>query len=81
MTTDEMDGIFTEEDRKNKYTVMFQCAKCSKWTRHENWIPGEKNEHVPCTNCKEIHYDSGSIKSLRSYNPLTDNKRKVKIKK
>lgn len=77
-TTFEMDGLFTEEDIKNRYTVMFQCKICKKWTRHDNWITGEKNEYKPCSSCGAISYDSTSIKSLRTYNPLTDNKRKVK---
>ena len=78
MTTYEMDGLFTEEDIKNRYTVMFQCRSCRAWTRHENWLPGEKNKHVPCNKCSEIEYDGSSIKSLRTYNPMFDNKRKIK---
>lgn len=73
-----MDGLFTEEDIKNRYTVVFQCKKCKKWTTHYDWEPGEKHEHVPCQECGAVAYDSTSIKSLRTYNPLTDNKRKVK---
>lgn len=78
MTTYEMDGLFTEEDIKNRYTVVFQCRNCKKWTIHHNWVPGEKNKHVHCNECGEVNYDPTSCKSLRSYNPLTDNKRKVK---
>lgn len=77
-TTDEMDGLLTEEDIKNRHTVVYQCKLCRKWTKHENHIPGERNEHVPCEDCGEIHYDESSIKSWRTYNPLTDNKRKIK---
>jgi len=80
-TTFEMDGLFTEEDIKNRHTVVFQCRNCNKWTIHKNWIPGNKNEHIPCDNCQSIDYDISSIKSLRTYNPVTDNKRRVKKKK
>lgn len=78
MTTDQMDGILTDEDKKNRHTVMFQCKNCRQWTRHYNWVSGETNEHVPCSNCGEMNYDNSSIKSVRTYNPLTDNKRKIK---
>lgn len=77
-TTYEMDGLFTEEDIKNRHTVVFQCKECKKWTTHYEWIPGESNKHVPCGSCGATHYDATSIKSLRTYNPVTDNKRKVK---
>lgn len=77
-TTYEMDGLFTEDDIKNRYTVVFQCSLCKKWTTHYNWMPGERNQHKPCMGCGEIRYDARSIKSLRTYNPLTDNKRKIK---
>lgn len=77
-TTFEMDGLFTEEDIKHRYTVVFQCRSCKKWVTHYNWLPGEKNVNVPCTGCGETNYDSTSIKSLRTYNPLTDNKRRPK---
>lgn len=77
-TTLEMDGFFTQEDIDNRHTVVFQCKNCRKWTKHENWLPGEANRHIPCSGCGETKYDSSSIKSLRSYNPTTDNKRKIK---
>lgn len=71
-----MDGLFTEEDIKNRNTVVFQCKKCKKWTTHVDYII--KREYVPCSGCGEVNYDQTSIKSLRTYNPLTDNKRKIK---
>ena len=77
-STEEMDGLFTEEDIKNRYTVMFQCKLCRKWTRHDNWVPGANNKHLPCSSCGKTAYDLRSIKSLRSYHPLIDNKRKIK---
>jgi hypothetical protein len=80
-TTFEMDGLFTEEDIANRHTVVFQCQGCNKWTPHKNWLPGEKNEYIPCTTCGEKMFDSSSIKSLRTYSPLTDNKRRIKKKK
>lgn len=80
LTTYEMDGLFTEEDIKNRNTVVFQCIDCKDWTTHYNWVMFENTEHVPCQGCGAKHYDSTSIKSLRTYNPLTDKKRKIKIK-
>lgn len=78
LSTEEMDGIFTDEDRKNKDTVVFQCKNCRKWTVHKNWISGEHNRYLPCEHCSKTDYDMRSIKSLRTYNPVTDNKRKIK---
>jgi len=76
-TTAEMDGLETVEDMRNRNTVVFQCKNCNKWTSHQNY----KGEHVPCNNCGEINYDNTSIKSLRTYNPDTDNKRRPKADK
>lgn len=80
-TTYEMDGLFTEEDIDNRYTVVFQCLDCKKWTQHENWVTDENNTHIPCVHCGTTSYDGSSIKSLRTYNPLTDNKRRPKAQK
>lgn len=77
MTTLEMDGVFTEEDIENFYTVMLQCKSCRVWTRYDNWVPGENNRTKPCV-CGENNYDRRSIKSLRTYEPLLDRKRKPK---
>lgn len=76
-TTAEMDGLLTQDDMRNRNKVVFQCQECNKWTTHY-WIAGEKNKYIPCTNCGEIKYDSTSIKSLRTYDPDKDNKRKIK---
>lgn len=78
MTTLEMDGIFTDEDIKNRYSVVFQCKLCRRWTRHDNYLPGEHNTFRPCSNCGETAYDRASVKSFRTYNPLSDIKRKPK---
>lgn len=77
-TTYEMDGLLTEEDIKNRHTVYFQCKDCRKWTKHYDWVPGEKNKHIPCSWCSKTNYDGSSIKSARTFNPLIDNKRKIK---
>lgn len=79
-TTDHMDGLYTSADIKNRHTVVFQCKSCRKWTTHYNWLPGEHNEHIPCRGCGETNYDESSIKSYRTYNPDTDNKRRPKIR-
>lgn len=78
-TTYEMDGLFTQEDIDNRNSVMFQCTKCNKWTKHVDYLLNR--QHVPCSNCGEKSYDSSSIKSIRTYNPDTDNKRRMSKKK
>lgn len=78
-TTAEMDGLFTQEDMRERNSVMFQCNKCNKWTKHTDYLLTRK--HVPCSNCGETSYDSSSIKSVRTYNPDTDNKRRIAAKK
>lgn len=75
-TTAEMDGLLTVEDMRIRHDVVFQCMNCNKWTRHSNWKQGEINAHKPCSNCGEIYYDPTSIKSWRTYNPDTDNKKR-----
>lgn len=77
-TTAEMNGLFTQEDMRNRHSVMFQCQKCNKWTKHTDY--SLNHEHVPCFNCGEIAYDSGSIKSIRTYDPEKDAKRKPQQK-
>lgn len=75
-TTYEMDGLLTQEHIDNRNTIVLQCRLCKKWTIHRDYLINRK--HPPCINCGDISYDTASIKSLRSYNPLTDNKRKIK---
>lgn len=75
-TTEEMDGLITDEDKANKHKVMAQCKNCNKWTQQS--IEDRSQPYRPCYNCGEVSYDIQSIKSLRTFNPLTDNKRKVK---
>lgn len=75
LTTYEMDGLFTQEDIDNRYKVMRQCRDCKKWSQMQ------VDEHPKCAFCGEINYDPLSTKSLRTYNPQTDNKRKPKVKK
>jgi rRNA maturation endonuclease Nob1 len=72
-TTFEMDGLFSQEDIDNRHKVMKQCTRCSKWTQQNT-----EREDIPCTNCGAIAFDIQSTKSLRTFNPLTDNKRKIK---
>lgn len=77
-TTYEMDGLFTEEDIKNKDVVVFQCRSCRKWTPHKLTAHDVWFDYVPCQHCGEVNYDMSSIKSLRTYNPFIDDKRKIK---
>jgi len=80
-TTAEMDGLLTKEDMRDRRTIVLQCQLCNKWTTHNNWAPVEKNSYIPCTICNVVNYDLSSIKSLRTYNPVFDNNRKIKIHK
>lgn len=80
ISTLEIDGLFTPEDIQNKDTVVFQCRQCKKWTVHLHHVAGEE-KYIPCMNCGQIDYDLTSIKSLRTYNPEVDKKRKPKVRK
>lgn len=71
LTTDEMDGLFTEKDIAQKYLVYLQCRKCTKWTSMDYREP-----HKRCMECGADEYDSTSMISARTFNPL--NKRKIK---
>ena len=75
-TTDKMDGLFTAEDKANKHKVMMQCNSCGEWTQNEVWQPP-----APCTGCGSKQYDPTSTISLRTFNPLTAKRRKIKSKR
>ena len=75
-TTAEMDGLLTVEDMRSRFRVVLQCINCNKWTEMKH-APG-KTEMVDCSNCGRRAYDSSSIKSVRTYDPEKDNKRRVK---
>ena len=92
-TTAEMDGLLTQEDMRMRDQVVVQCFTCCRWTQqtlHSPYTPctaiikGQvyvdgRNKAVP--GCGGMNYDSTSMKSLRSYNRDTDNKRKPKPQK
>lgn len=69
-TTDEMDGIFTEEDRAEKYNAYAQCVDCFKWT----YIIGSEASHGSissagtCEHCGGHRFDPHSVTSKRSFN-------------
>lgn len=76
-TTAEMDGLLTQGDMRNRFKVMKQCKNCLKWTQQDTRKPD-----VPCHNCgAPDSYDIQSTKSLRTFDPAKDNKRKIKYKK
>lgn len=77
-STFEMDGLLTQEDIDNRHKVVWHCRECKKWTQHDNWVPGEHNTQKVCDYCGKLNYDPWSMKSLRTYRPLVDNKRKIK---
>jgi len=72
-TTAEMDGLLTVEDMRGRWDMVFQCINDNKWKLHSNF----HGEYKPCDTCGDTHYDSGGGKSYRSYNPLTDNKKRI----
>ena len=76
-TTAEMDKLFTQEDMRNRHTAILQCRKCRNWTIQIDYLINRT--FIPCSGCGETGYDDESIKSLRTYNPDVDNKRKIKI--
>lgn len=75
-TTLEVDKIFTEEDAKNRHARMVQCKDCKKWTKHADYDFFKPLR--PCIYCKSANFDKTSAKSLRTFVPLIDNKRKPK---
>lgn len=78
-TTAEMDGLYTIEDMRGRFDIVMQCVHDNKWKLH----PKYDGTHLPCDTCGNTQYDTGGAKSYRSYNPETDNKKRVsaKIKK
>lgn len=92
-TTAEMDGLLTQEDMRYRDQVVVQCIRCARWTQQTlrteytpcaSMIKGQpyvddRNKIVP--GCGATNYDSTSMKSLRTYNKDTDNKRKPKVQK
>lgn len=77
-TTAEMDGLLTQQDMRDRFFVMLQCTACLKWTKQD-----QRQKTKPCSNpeCGRMAFDSTSIKSLRTYDPERDNKRKIKATK
>lgn len=72
-TTDEMDGLLTPEDVARKYSCFIQCVHCTKWTP----VDSRKKDYI-CQHCNSSKFDTQSIISARTFNPL--NKRKIKLK-
>lgn len=92
-TTAEMDGLLTQEDMRLSDQIVVQCFQCARWTQQthgkeytpctgiiqgQQYVDG-RGKIVP--GCGKTNYDSSSMKSLRTYNKDTDNKRKPKIQK
>jgi predicted RNA-binding Zn-ribbon protein involved in translation (DUF1610 family) len=70
-----MDGIRTEEDYLNMSKVMMQCVGCTKWSEQE------LNTKSACPHCGSTSFDIHSTTSLRSFNPITAARRKIKRRK
>lgn len=75
-TTAEMDGLLTKEDMRTRFDIVFQCINDNKWKLHPNF----KGEYLPCDTCGNTDYDTMGGKSYRTYNPATDNKKRVSAK-
>jgi Zn finger protein HypA/HybF involved in hydrogenase expression len=73
-TTFEISGLLTKQDIEDRYKVMRQCRKCSNWTQQNM----QEEYNRPCTNCGITDFDATSTKSLRTFNILTDKKRRVR---
>lgn len=66
-TTDEMDGLYTDEDIANKHFYMAVCVKCTKWTKQDSRERGK----IPCPYCGSTNIDNQSSRwySVRTWNP------------
>lgn len=80
-TTEEMDKVFTDQDRKDQYTVYVQCIDCASWTlvvgNHEMHVTlGGYTKNAVCERCGGRRLDGNSITSKRSFNPVAAKRRK-----
>jgi uncharacterized paraquat-inducible protein A len=75
MSAAYMDGIRTEEDYLNMRRMMMQCKGCTKWSEQE------LNQKTHCPHCNGTDFDISSTTSLRSFNPITAARRKIKGRK
>ena len=83
-TTDQMDGLFTDEDIAEKYNAYAQCNKCFGWT----YIIGTRESYGmitsvgTCEHCGEHSFDPQSVISKRTFSPENAKRRVPKgIKK
>ena len=79
-TTAEMDGQETIEDMRGRFDMTFQCLHDSKWKVHMNFGREGNRKYLPCDTCGNTAYDTGGGKSLRSFDPVKDPKKKVSAK-
>lgn len=62
MTTDEMDGLFTQEDVSNRHLVMRQCTACNDWSQHNTL-----SSTVWHCKCGSEAYDRKGQRSIRTW--------------
>lgn len=74
-TTNEMDGLFTQEDIDNKDFIMGQCNACTQWSKWDTRIGKWK-----CLYCAESKYDMRGSRSIRSW-LITKDLKKVRASK
>lgn len=64
-TTMEMDGLFTEEDIKNRFFVMKPCIDCGQYSKQDS-----REDNKKCPFCQgELGKVSSYWSSLRTYRP------------
>lgn len=69
-TTLEMDGIFTEEDKANRFYVIRTCLDCGGYTKAD--IRADKLRAYSCAICKGPRYDYKTQNSIRTHMALRE---------
>jgi hypothetical protein len=68
-TIAEMDGLLTQQDMRDRYLVMIECAGCGKFNQQDISPENRHNRHEPCVKCGGRSYNAKSTISLRTYSP------------
>lgn len=74
MTTDEIDGLLTDEESTQRNTVMIQCRLCDEWVLIEGW--SFFGEHKDCPYCGGNDYNASTAKSPRTFRRPTKKRRR-----
>lgn len=70
-TTDQMDGLYTEEDIAEKYNAYAQCRKCFGWTYilGSQACLGQITSVGICEHCGSHDFDPQSAISKSTFHP------------